>query len=238
MTAAKPAGWIYVQHTAADPEKYAGQSSRPVWNRINEERRTLPWGRDILPGRTGYTIVRRVESLGHPTLDAIALDLAEAEVIQERHPTENANRPHPQIFRDRLAAALAARDAGTLPDPGSPMPWAIPRPTASRTPRPTASRGAARGAIPRARAVGRGVGAAVRGVGYAVAAVGLLAVGLLSAWVALQVSRPVGSETGAAWLPWVCVPVAFVLAPAWMYEQRVNRPRRRRVSTGRRRRRR
>ena len=104
----KPAGWVYVQHTSYDPTKYVGQSKRPVWNRINEERRTFPWGADILPGRDGYTILRRVESLGNPTLDAIALDLAEAEEIARLHPTENANRPNPTVFRARLADAVGS----------------------------------------------------------------------------------------------------------------------------------
>jgi hypothetical protein len=235
MTAGtEPAGWIYVQHTATDPVKYAGQSSRPVWNRINEERRTLPWGRDILPGRTGYTIVRRVESLGHPTLDAIALDLAEAEVIQERHPTENANRPDPRVFRDRLAAAQTAHAAGTLTDPMTQTPWAPPRAERPHTPRP---RGASRGQAPRARTVGDIVGAVARGVGRAVTAMVLITVGVGCAWVALHVARPVGVETGTPWLPWACVPIAFVLGPTWLYQSVVNPPRKRRVYRSRRRRR-
>lgn len=107
------AGWIYVHHTRRDPTKYVGQTIRPPWVRIREERRTFTWGAELLPGRDGYSIVCRVESEGDPTIDAVLLDLAEAEAIRRLDPTENRNRPDPEIFRARLAAARA----GLLPTP-------------------------------------------------------------------------------------------------------------------------
>lgn len=237
MTATPPAGWIYMQHTADDPKKYVGQSKRPVWERIREERRTFTWGADLLPGRRGYTILMRVESLGHPTLDAIALDIAEADMIAKHHPSENAYRPDPQMLRARLAAAQEAHAQGMLPDPGTYVPWAPPRPTKPHTPRPVGFRGGRPTGVPRARRVGNAVGSAARGVVGVVFAVTLAAVGVGAAWVALQVSRPVGAELGAPWVPWVCVPVALLFAPAWLYQRAVNPPRRRRVYRSKKRRR-
>jgi hypothetical protein len=183
----KPAGWIYLVHTAADPNKYIGQAARPVWTRINEHRRCQEWGPDILPGRTGYTIIRRVEATGNPTLDAIALDLAEAEEIQRRHPTENTYRPDPQVFRDRYANVLAGRPATPPRTPSRVPRGSRTRPT-GRTPRGTWGHRA------------RGAGILVLAVVWAVAAV--------------RVGIPVGEAAQAPWVPWVAAPVAFALGPA------------------------
>lgn len=105
-TPTKPAGWIYLIHTRDDPTMYVGQTTTPVWSRVNAHRKRQPWGGRIKPGRDGYTILRRVESLGDPTLNAIALDLAEAEEIARWHPSDNANRPDPEVFRARLERAM------------------------------------------------------------------------------------------------------------------------------------
>lgn len=199
----KPAGWIYLIHTIDDPNKYIGQASRPVWTRVNEHRRLQGWGPDILPGRTGYTILRRVEATGSPVLDAIALDLAEAEEIQRRHPTENAYRPDPEVFRERYANVRAGRPA-------------VPRFT-PRTPRGTRSRPT--------RAVPRGTwGRRVRAVGVLVLAV---------AWAvgAVRLGVPVGEAAQAPWVPWVAGPVASALGPALtlhMWRNAGRKPRRRR----------
>lgn len=232
MTATPPAGWIYMQHTAADPKKYVGQSKRPVYRRIQEERRTFTWGPQILPGRQGYTILMRVESLGHPVLDAIALDLAEAEMIALHHPSENANRPDPEMLRRRLAAAQQTHAEGLLLDPTAYVPWKPPRAARPTTPRPTGSRGDSRGAVPRARRVGDAVGSVARGVVGVVTAMGLIAVGIGATWVAFLMARPVGIELGHPWVPWVVTPMVGLLAPAWLYHRMVNPPRRRRVYRG------
>lgn len=133
----KPAGWIYLIHTWDDDRKYVGQTTTPVWQRINAHRKDKPWGREIRPGRDGYTILRRVESLGEPSLDAIALDLAEAEAIAEWHPSDNAHRPDPQVFRDRLALARIDPTAWASTPRRGVAPVA--RPTPGRT-RPPAAR--------------------------------------------------------------------------------------------------
>lgn len=202
-TPTKPAGWIYLIHTWDDPHKYLGQSRRPVPQRVNEERKTMPWGADILPGRDGYTILRRVESLGSPHLDAIALDLAEAEEIQRWTPSDNANRPDPAMFRQRLQAA---RDAPAPPwTPRRPAPPTAPR-RPSRTPRQRPTR---------RRPVGRW------------RAVGLV---LLAATWALTVGRVAVAWPDPA-APWVAAPVAALLGPALtvrLYRRSLGRSRRRR----------
>jgi hypothetical protein len=202
-TPTKAAGWIYMLHTAYDTQKYVGQSKRPVWKRVAEERKTFPWGCDILPGRDGYTILRRVPSLGNPLLDEIALDLAEAEEIQKWHPSENAHRPDPQVFRDRLALArvnptlLVAQGRGAVPRKGPP---AVPRGRAKTPPhrRPFPWRG-----------------------------VLFVAVGVLCALAVGRMSPYFPNPTVA----WVVIPMAAVLGPAWVFRIVHNaihpRPRRR-----------
>jgi len=106
-TPTKPAGWIYLIHTWDDPQMYVGQTVTPVWSRVNAHRKNQPWGPRIRPGRDGYTILRRVESSGDPAIDAVLLDLAEAEEIQRWEPSDNANRPDPAVFQARLQALRA-----------------------------------------------------------------------------------------------------------------------------------
>lgn len=186
-TPTKPAGWIYLDHTWDDPHKYVGQTRRPVWQRVNEERKTMPWGPQIKPGRDGYTILRRVESSGNPAIDAILLDLAEAEEIARWVPSDNVNRPDPEVFVGRLADAYAGRPTSTV---GTPR-----RPTVG-TPR-TAPRGSVRSP----RTTGRGVPWAV--VGWAALAV---------LWAVVGVA--VFGDAPSPRTPWVAVPVMTVLGPA------------------------
>ena len=178
-------------HTYTDPAKYIGQTKQPVPKRVNRQRLPLDkggqtWGHEILPGRQGYTILQRVESTGDPTLDAIALDLAEAEMIAQWHPSENTNRPNPQVFRDRLAEASR----------GAPTPSRGASRGTSHKPRPTAPRRPATPPVGRSHrlpwdSVGRLLLATVWGVG------------------ALRV----GLATGGEWVPWAAVPIAVGLGP-------------------------
>jgi hypothetical protein len=184
-----PAGWIYLHHTGYDPHKYVGQSKRPVWNRINEERRTFPWGADLLPGRAGYTILRRVESCGDTAADAILLDLAEAEEIQRWWPTENANRPDPQVFRQRLAA-LHADPAGGR-DGGASWGSRV-APVRARPPRPAPAPRSA--PLPREHRWRR---------------VGFVILAIFCAVVAGRVTAHAHNPT----TPWVVVPVVAVMGP-------------------------
>lgn len=215
----KPAGWIYVIHTWDDPTKYVGQTTHPVWSRVKGHRRDKPWGDDIKPGRDGYTILRRVDSTGDVMLDAILLDLAEAEEIQRLTPSDNANRPDPQVFRDRLAAAARGEYVGPAqrtpggrwapslgPKPNHLRPIPPPRRQPARTQRATPTR---RRGIP------------WRGVGVAV---------LVVAWVVLA-ARVSGHTTNPT-TPWVVIPMAAVLGPwvtvaAWAKATRGGRKRRR-----------
>lgn len=207
-TPTKPAGWVYLIHTWDDATKYVGQSSRPVWQRVNEERRTLPWGGDIKPGRDGYTILRRVDSTGDPARDAILLDLAEAEAIAQWTPSENALRPDPAVFRARLAAL--DRGGAGLPSWGPP---ATPRFTGRGTRPPTVGRG--RGTT---RRNPRGV--PWRTVGFAV---------LAAAWVALAVL--IFKDAPNPRTVWIVVPIAAAFGPlatVGAYRRTVHPKRRRR----------
>jgi len=178
-----PAGWIYLHHTAQDPHKYVGQTIRPPYKRINEERRTFPWGAELLPGRQGYTIVARVESEGDPVVDGVLLDLAEAVAIQRYHPTENINRPDPAVFHERLALARAG----------------LYRPT------PRVSRGVGP-AAPTVGSRGRAVGRRSRGRGVSVGRLVLAALwGVFAFALCVQ-----GGTVGAAW---EVVPIAALLGP-------------------------
>lgn len=189
----RPAGWIYVIHTATDRTKYVGQTVQPPWVRIERHRNTQRWGGEILPGRDGYTIIRRIDSYGDATLDAIALDLAEAEEIRRLDPTENGNRPDPAIFHARMAAALGNPTGGRTPRPPRPT-----TPTGRRTPHPTRTRGAAR--VRHRKPFPWGL--LLR-----------IPVGLVWAWAAVRVGVNVATQTGAAWWPWVLGVVAFFLGP-------------------------
>lgn len=207
--AVRPAGWIYLVHTVADATKYIGQTSQPVPSRINQHRRALTdggqtWGHTILPGRQGYTILRRVESLGHPVLDAIALDLAEAEEILRWTPTENTNRPNPQVFRDRLAARM-----------GRPLP-----------PVPTARPGVAR--VPQTPVAVRVPTLPWRKLGWIV----LGCVWAYVAW--WFATTAVANGLPWAWAPWAFVPAAAVIGPALTVRFVTHKPRRRRRTRRRR----
>lgn len=195
---AVPAGWIYLIHTVDDPNAYIGQTTQPPGLRIEHHRRTQQWGDRILPGRRGYTIIGRVDSYGSPTLNAIALDLAEAEQIQRRNPTYNGNRPDPAIFHARMAAALAAHKNDPTTNPTTRTPHRTPRPTTRVGRTPTRGRGVGR---PKPR----------RGIPWGV--VGRIPVGLVFAWVALRVGLNVAHNTGTPWWPWVLTPVAFLIGP-------------------------
>lgn len=218
---AKPAGWIYVIHTWDDPTKYVGQTTQPVWSRVRGHRKDKPWGPDIKPGRDGYTILRRVDSTGDIMLDAILLDLAEAEEIQRLTPSDNANRPDPQVFRDRLSATARGKAVGSARRPTQGR-WApalgaqpdhlkpIPRPPRGtpQTPRrgPTRRRG-----VP------------WRGLGVAA---------LVIAWVVL--ATRVSEHTTNPTTPWVVIPMAAVLGPwatvaLWARAARGGKKRRRRA---------
>lgn len=190
-----PAGWIYLIHVAGDPNAYIGQTVQPPGLRIEHHRRTQDWGDKILPGRNGYTIIRRVENYGSPALNAIALDLAEAEEIQRRNPTYNGNRPDPAIFHARMAAALTNPTGNPTPR----TPRATPRVTARVGAHPTRGRGVAR-PTPR------------KGIPWGLIA--RIPVGFAFAWVALRVGTNVSHQTGTPWWPWVLTPIAFLIGPA------------------------
>lgn len=195
------AGWVYLIHTWDDPRMYVGQSARPPFRRVNEERRTMPWGPDIKPGREGYTILRRVESSGDPTIDAILLDLAEAEEIRRLNPTDNRNRPDPAVFVARLAAARAGTIVG---DPWGTDPFGTgrrgraPRSAPRRAPRQP------RRTTPTGRVPDRGGDPWVW-----LKAAAFVALSALSVIVALPVAQAWPNPTA----PWVIVPVAAVLGP-------------------------
>lgn len=216
---AKPAGWIYVIHTWDDPTKYVGQTERPPYKRVREERKTFPWGHTIKPGRDGYTILRRVESTGDIMLDAILLDLAEAEEIQRLTPSDNANRPNPQVFRDRLAAAARGEPVGSTRNPTAPR-WVAalgPRPDHLK-PIPPPRRGPAR--TQRVAPTRR------RGIPWRRLGVGVLVV----AWVVL--ATRITAHAANPTTPWVVIPMAAVLGPwatvtLWARAARGGRKRRR-----------
>jgi hypothetical protein len=212
---------------------YVGQTVQPVWQRVNGHRADKPWGRDIKPGRDGYTILRRVESCGNPTIDAILLDLAEAEEIQRWTPSDNANRPNPQVFRARLAQLgynpTAPHTPTGRPWPsalGKPVdPGAIPAPVfrgATRpTPRGTPTTGPRtpqRAAPQQARVSWRAVGFLILSLTWAVIAERLCA-------------HAVNPTT-----PWIVIPMGALLGPAitvGLY-RKATRPRRKRRSSRRR----
>jgi hypothetical protein len=194
----RPAGWIYLIHITGDPVAYVGQTVQPPGVRIEWHRRNQPWGSQILPGRQGYTIIRRVDTYGSPTLDAIALDLAEAEEIERRNPTFNGNRPDPAIFHARMADALTDPTANPTARPARRSPRSAPHPTRPVGGNPTRPRG-----VP--RPMGR------RGFPWGL--VGRCIVGAAWAWVALRVGVNVAHNTGTPWWPWVATPVAFLIGP-------------------------
>jgi hypothetical protein len=183
---------------------YVGQSTRPPGRRVEEHRRLMPWGHAILPGRNGYTIVRRVESSGNPTIDAILLDLAEAQEIRRLNPTDNLNRPDPGVFEARLAAARAALAAEA---PWGPDPFGAGHPVGTSQVAPRRRRGAGPS---RARG-GRGQ-VAPRDPLMVLKVVGFIALampcGALAVWLAAALPYPEA--------PWVAAPIAAVLGPAWI----------------------
>ena len=189
---------------------YVGQTVTPVWSRVNAHRKDKPWGLDIKPGRDGYTILRRVESTGIPALDKIALDLAEAEEIQRLTPSDNAHRPDPQVFRNRLAAAQRGGAVGPTARP-TPARWVPPSD-------PTRGAGRTQRRVPARR---RGV--PWRGIGVALLVV-------LWVYVAVRISAHTTNPT----TPWVMIPMAAVLGPwgtvaLWARAARGGRKRRRRT---------
>jgi len=212
---ARPAGWIYLLHTTNDPTKYVGQTSVPVPQRVRQHRRPLEqggqrWGHEILPGREGYTILARVESFGDPFLDAIALDLVEAEMIQKWTPSENTNRPNPQVFRDRLAAAQRTTGAGRPNAPRGPNPT-TPRwvgglgpmdihgnPTTHPTTRPTANPTHRPTRHPTTRSNGQRWALVIR-----------LVLGVVLGVVAARAT----AHTGPPWWPWAFTAATAVLGP-------------------------
>lgn len=189
-----------------DPTKYIGQTTEPVPVRVKRHRLPLErggqtWGHEILPGRQGYTILRRVESSGDPGIDAMLLDLAEAEEIARWVPSENTHRPDPQVFRDRLTEATARGRATPTAAPilglfGTPSPPTR-RPNVGARMSPTG-----------------GVARAPRPVPWG----GILRVALGVVW-GFIVGR-VAAATGVEWAPWAAVPVAAFVGPlltiAWV----------------------
>lgn len=208
----KPAGWVYLIHTWDDDRKYGGQTSQPPWRRIQRHRNTQRWGSQIMPGRDGYTILRRVDSCGDPARDAILLDLAEAEEIDKWQPTENVLRPDPQLFRRRLAAY----DAGLIVGFSPTNPTRLPGLGA-----PTASWGSTAVGRPR-RSPRRIPWGSIR---FAVLSV-------LSVIVVWRLGAPWANPRA----PWVVLPMAALLGPVAIVglARKVTQPPRRRRSRRRR----